>query len=67
MPTVSRRLPEKPDLDVPKREARSLLKEWQAKLPEALDRVRIFQLDGVKGEDQVERCRRAFAGGNSQG
>jgi hypothetical protein len=40
MPTVSRRLPEKPDLDVPKREARSLLKEWQAKLPEALDRIR---------------------------
>jgi hypothetical protein len=40
MATVSRRLPERPHLDVPKREARSLLKEWRAKLPEALDRIR---------------------------
>ena len=40
MATVSRRLPEKPHLDVPKREARALLKEWRAKLPEALERIR---------------------------
>jgi hypothetical protein len=40
MATVSRGLPEKPHLDIPKREARALLKEWRAKLPEALDRIR---------------------------
>ena len=40
MATVSRRLPEKPHLDVPKREARALLKQWRAKSPEALDRIR---------------------------
>src|SRR5262245_45343234 len=40
MATVSRGLPEKPHLDVPKREARALLKEWRASLPEALDRIR---------------------------
>ena len=39
MATVSRGLPEKPHIDVPKREARALLKDWQAKLPEALDRI----------------------------
>ena len=40
MATVSRGLPQKPHLDVPKREARALLKEWRAELPEALDRIR---------------------------
>src|SRR5687767_8011479 len=40
MATVSRGLPEKPHLDVPKREARTLLKEWRAGLPEALERIR---------------------------
>src|SRR6267143_1949284 len=40
MATVSRGLPDKPHLDVPKREARELLKEWRAGLPEALDRIR---------------------------
>jgi hypothetical protein len=40
MATVSRGLPEKPHLDVPKREARALLKEWRSKMPEALDRIR---------------------------
>ena len=39
MATVSRGLPDKPHLDVPKREARALLKEWRAGLPEALDRI----------------------------
>jgi hypothetical protein len=39
MATVSRGLPEKPHLEVPKREARALLKEWRAGLPEALERI----------------------------
>lgn len=39
MATVSRGLPAKPHLDVPKREARALLKEWRAALPEALERI----------------------------
>jgi len=39
MATVSRGLPDRPHLDVPKREARALLKEWRARLPEALDRI----------------------------
>src|SRR5215208_906429 len=40
MATVSRGLPDRPHLDVPKREARELLKHWRAGLPEALDRIR---------------------------
>jgi ankyrin repeat protein len=40
MPTVSRRLPQQPHLDVPKREARELLKQWRDGQPEALERVR---------------------------
>ena len=40
MATVSRGLPTQPHLDVPKREARELLKEWRARVPEALDRIR---------------------------
>jgi hypothetical protein len=40
MATVSRGLPKSPHLDVPKREARALLKEWRAGVPEALDRIR---------------------------
>jgi hypothetical protein len=40
MATVSRGLPERPHLDVPKREARELLKEWRVGSPEALDRIR---------------------------
>src|SRR5437773_9165204 len=39
MATVSRGLPEKPHIDVPKREARTLLKKWRAGLPEALERI----------------------------
>jgi len=39
MATVSRGLPDRPHLDVPKREARALLKEWRAGLPEALERI----------------------------
>jgi len=40
MATVSRGLPDRPHLDVPKREARELLKDWRAGAPEALDRIR---------------------------
>ena len=40
MATVSRGLPAKPHLEVPKREARELLVEWRAGSPEALDRIR---------------------------
>ena len=40
MTTVSRDLPERPHLDVPKREARELLAAWRAAQPEALDRIR---------------------------
>src|SRR5438552_1884184 len=39
MATVSRHLPERPHLDVPKREARALLTEWRARVPEALDGI----------------------------
>ena len=39
MATVSRGLPDRPHLDVPKRESRALLKEWRAGLPEALERI----------------------------
>ncbi|MEW6156114.1 MAG: ankyrin repeat domain-containing protein [Verrucomicrobiota bacterium] len=39
MATVSRRLPKNPHIDVPKREARALLKAWQTRSPQALDRI----------------------------
>jgi Ankyrin repeat len=40
MPTVSRGLPERPHLDVPRREARELLDQWRDGQPEALERIR---------------------------
>ena len=40
MSTVSRGLPEKPHLDVPKREARELLDDWRKGEPGALERIR---------------------------
>src|ERR1051325_3724275 len=40
MATVDRRLPERPHLDVPKRQARELLTAWRAGVPEALERIR---------------------------
>jgi len=40
MATVSRRLPERPHLDVPRREARELLNQWRNGEPEAFDRIR---------------------------
>src|SRR3954454_22468263 len=39
MATVSRNLPKDPHLDVPRKEARALLKDWRAQRPEALERV----------------------------
>jgi hypothetical protein len=39
MATVSRGLPAQPHLDVPKREARELLRQWRAAQPDALDRI----------------------------
>ena len=40
MPTVSRDLPARPHLDIPKRQARELLAQWRARAPDALDRIR---------------------------
>ena len=40
MATVSRRLPARPHLDVPKREARELLAGWREGAPEAFERIR---------------------------
>ena len=40
MATVSRGLPERPHLDVPKREARELLDDWRRGDPDALERIR---------------------------
>src|SRR5438105_758992 len=39
MATVSRDLPSRPHLDVPKREARALLKDFRAGKTEALERI----------------------------
>jgi hypothetical protein len=40
MTTVSRNLPSRPHLEIPKREARDLLKQFRAGNPESLDRIR---------------------------
>lgn len=40
MATVSRGLPERPHLDIPKRLARELLDQWRTGVPEALARIR---------------------------
>src|SRR5688572_24773156 len=40
MPTVSRGLPQRPHIDIPKREARELLQQFRDALPDALDRIR---------------------------
>ena len=40
MPTVSRGLPERPHLDVPKREARELLDQCRQRVEDALERIR---------------------------
>jgi hypothetical protein len=40
MATVTRSLPKRPHIDVPKREARELLAEWREKFPAAIERIR---------------------------
>src|SRR5205085_1538615 len=40
MPTVSRDLPSQPHIDVPKKQARELLKQCKEKMPDAIDRIR---------------------------
>lgn len=40
MTTVSRDLPERPHLDVPKRQARELLEAWRAAQPDVFERIR---------------------------
>ena len=53
MATVSRRLPERPHLDVPKREARELLNQWRNGEPEAFDRIRRRHPRFAKSDDSV--------------
>ncbi len=43
MATVSGRLPQRPHLDAPKREARELLNRWRNAEPEAFDRIRLHR------------------------
>lgn len=50
MATVSRDLPGRPHLDVPKREARELLKDWRTGKAEALERVQRRHPRFKKGE-----------------
>ena len=53
MATVTRRLPSQPHLDIPKREARELLKAWRAAQPEALERIRGRHPKFRKADDVV--------------
>jgi ankyrin repeat protein len=53
MATVSRRLPERPHLDVPKREARELLNQWRNGEPEAFDRIRRRHPRFAKSDNSV--------------
>ena len=53
MATVSRRLPERPHLDVPKREARELLDQWRNGEREAFERIRRRHPRFAKGDDSV--------------
>jgi len=53
MATVSRRLPERPHLDVPKREARELLNQWRNVEPEAFDRIRRRHPRFAKSDNSV--------------
>jgi hypothetical protein len=39
MATVSRNLPSNPHLDVPKEEARALLRDWRGKAADAVERI----------------------------
>src|SRR5947208_12009439 len=51
MATVSRRLPERPHLDVPKREARELLNQWRNGEHEAFERIRRRHPRFAKSDD----------------
>ena len=53
MATVSRRLPERPHLDVPKREARELLNQWRNGKREAFERIRRRHPRFANGDDSV--------------
>jgi hypothetical protein len=53
MATVSRRLPERPHLDVPRREARELLNRWRNGEPEAFDRIRRRHPRFAKADNSV--------------
>jgi hypothetical protein len=51
MATVSRGLPDRPHLDVPKREARELLRQWRNGEPDAFDRIRRRHPKFAKADD----------------
>src|SRR5262245_160329 len=51
MATVSRGLPERPHLDVPKREARELLERWRKSEPDAFERIRHRHPKFAKADD----------------
>jgi hypothetical protein len=53
MATVSRRLPERPHLDVPKREARELLNQWRNGEPDAFGRIRRRHPRFAKSDDSA--------------
>jgi ankyrin repeat protein len=53
MATVSRRLPERPHLDVARREARELLNQWRNGEPEAFDRIRRRHPRFAKADNSV--------------
>src|SRR5215475_16110713 len=53
MATVSRWLPEHPNLDVPKREARELLNQWRNGDREAFDRIRQRHPRFAKADDSA--------------
>ena len=53
MATVSRRLPERPHIDVPKREARELLNQWRNGEPDAFERIRRRHPRFAKSDDSA--------------
>ena len=53
MSTVSRRLPAQPHLDVPKREARELLKQWRAAQVGAFERIRRHHPRFAQADDKT--------------
>ena len=53
MATVSRGLPERPHLDVPKREARELLNQWRNGDREAFERIRQRHPRFAKSDDSA--------------